>query len=215
MIDAEAYDRWSETPWGRYASRVEARAITGAIGTLAGLRVLDAGCGTGRFTEVLARAGANVIGLDADEAMLRVARRRGQAPLVLADARALPFADETFDVTVAVTLCEFTERPERVVAEMARTSRRTGRIVIGALNPRSPWGLAHRRRFRRPPWDSARFLSASELRSLGAPYGETSLTSVLYAPGRACGRLLGRVMEKGRFLAPGFGAFRVLTVRRS
>jgi 2-polyprenyl-3-methyl-5-hydroxy-6-metoxy-1,4-benzoquinol methylase len=45
-----AYDRWFDTRWGRYAFTIELAAIERAIGRLDGLRVLDAGCGTGRFT---------------------------------------------------------------------------------------------------------------------------------------------------------------------
>jgi SAM-dependent methyltransferase len=68
------------------------------------------------------------------------------------------------------------------LAELARVTRHGGRIVIGALNPHSPWGLANRRRLRAGVWCRARFLSRSELRALGTPQGRTSLHGALYAP---------------------------------
>ncbi len=70
--------------------------------------VLELGCGTGRVTAPLARAGADVIGVDFSSAMLarargrlRRSRLRGQARLVRADIRALPFFDASFDLVIA------------------------------------------------------------------------------------------------------------------
>lgn len=62
-------------------------AVERAAGRLDGLRVLDAGCGTGRFTAALERRTAWLAGVDLDPAMLTVAARRVRAPLLAADAR--------------------------------------------------------------------------------------------------------------------------------
>jgi ubiquinone/menaquinone biosynthesis C-methylase UbiE len=212
---APAYDRWFDEPWGRFAFAVESRALLSAMGLVEGEAVLDAGCGSGRFTGVLAEQAALAVGVDADPAMLRIAASRHVAPMILGDVRALPFPNECFDVAVAVTVCEFSRHPQRVVDELARVTRHGGRIVLGALNPRSAWGLAHRRRFREPPWNTARFLSAAELRSLGARHGRTSVTSALYAPGTFPGLgLVAPVLETLRWVAPWFGAFRVVLITR-
>ena len=90
-----------------------------------------------------------------------------------------------------------------------------GRIVVGALNPRSPWGLWHRRELRAGPWGAARFLSGGELVRLGAPHGTVSLDEGLHAPGRLPGlERWGPAAERlaRRLRAP--GAFRVLTIER-
>jgi SAM-dependent methyltransferase len=210
---ARDYDAWFETPWGRYAFGVEARAVLRALGDVRGALVLEAGCGTGRFGETIAGVGASVAGLDLDAAMLRVASERVRFPLVLADGHRIPFQDGAFDAAVAVTLCEFTSGPEQVVAELVRVTRPGARVVVAALNRRSPWGIAHRRRFRRPLWDTARFFSREELLALGAPHGRARITSHLYAPGAFPGlRFAGPVLEGvGRFV-PGFGAFHVLVI---
>jgi SAM-dependent methyltransferase len=212
-----AYDRWFDTRWGRYAFAVELAAIERAAGRLDGLRVLDAGCGTGRFTAVLERRAARLAGVDLDPAMLTVAGRRVRAPLLAADADELPFRDEAFDVTIAVTVCEFTASPAALVAELARVTRPGGRVVIGALNRRSPWGLARRPQLRRPPWQAARFLTRRQLRALGAPHGQVKLHGTLILPGTFPGsRHAGRFLEAiGRRACPATGAFQVLTVERA
>ena len=212
-----AYDRWFDTRWGRYASTIELAAIERAAGRLDGLRVLDAGCGTGRFTAALERRAARLAGVDLDPAMLTVAGRRVRAPLLGADAGELPFRDEAFDVTIAVTVCEFAASPAALVAELARVTRPGGRVMIGALNRRSPWGLARRRQLRRPPWQAARFLTRRQLRALGAPHGQVKLHGTLILPGTFPGsRHAGRFLEAiGRRACPATGAFQVLTVERA
>ena len=58
--------------------------------------VLELGCGTGRITAPLARAGIDVVGLDISHDMLRLARARGVAKVVQADMRRFAFAPGTF-----------------------------------------------------------------------------------------------------------------------
>ena len=209
-----AYDRWFDTRWGRYAFTIELAAIERAAGRFDGLRVLDVGCGTGRFTAALERRAARLAGVDLDPAMLDAAARRVRAPLLTADAGALPFRDAAFDVTIAVTVCEFTASPAALVAELARVTRPGGRVVIGALNRRSAWGLARRRQLRQPPWRAARFLTRRQLRALGAPHGRVKLHGTLIMPGAVPGSWrAGPFLEAiGRRACPAAGAFQVLTV---
>jgi len=99
------------------------------------------------------------------------------------------------------------------VAEMACVTRPHGRLVIGTLDPRSPWGLAHRRRLREPPWSSAQFLSRARLSALGSRHGRATPFSALYAPGALPGlRVVGPLLEGLGRAVPGCGAFHVPTV---
>ena len=112
-----------------------------------------------------------------------------------------------------MTLCEFANDPNGVFAELARVTRPGGRIVIGALNPMSPWGLRWRRRLRRAPWLGVRFLSRSRLDALARPFGRVSISGALYAPGPFAGlRTLGPSLERLGRLVPSCGAFQVVTI---
>jgi len=214
---ARGYDRWFERGWGRYAWNVERQALLRAISATAAVAVaVDVGCGTGRSTQAVQTAAARVIGADRSQAMLTVARHRNVSPLTVADAHALPLRDGSVDLAVGVTVLEFVADPEAVTTELARVVRPAGHIVIGALNTRSPWGLAHRRDFSTPPWNTARFLTRGQLRSMGARHGRVRLIGALFAPGKLPAlRVLGASCEFAGRAVPFLGAFQVLVVDRT
>ena len=82
-------------------------AFLGFIGDLRGKRVLDAGCGEGYNSRILARQGARVSGIDLSERMIALAAaEEGREPLGIRYARASYadlglFADATFDAVVS------------------------------------------------------------------------------------------------------------------
>jgi SAM-dependent methyltransferase len=90
-------------------------------------RLLDVGCGTGVHTAALRNHGWEVVGLDASEDMLRLARAR-DLEVVQADAADLPFDDESF--AAAVSVWTHTD-----VDDFAATVREIARV----LRPRSPF----------------------------------------------------------------------------
>jgi len=72
----------------------------------AGGPVLELGCGTGRVSKPLVKAGVDLVGIDRSAAMLRIAIGRipnpkSRFPLVRGDIRSLPFADRTFAMVIA------------------------------------------------------------------------------------------------------------------
>ncbi|RIK11390.1 MAG: SAM-dependent methyltransferase [Acidobacteria bacterium] len=214
VSDAARYDSWFDTSWGRYAAEVEYSLVLRALKPEPLERILDAGCGTGRFSERLGEYGATVIGVDHDPNMLELAKARSRG-VALADAHRLPFESGVFDATLAVTLCEFSGDPGGVVDELARVTRPGGRVVIGLLNRNSPWGWLRRKRLKRPPWSDAVFVDAQTLRSKVGTYGTTSLTSGLFSPGTALPWSLTRLIESaGRRLVPKRGAFQVIAMVR-
>lgn len=91
-------------------------------------RVLDLACGTGDICRALAHAGHEAVGADFSLGMLKAGKTR--APLVRADALALPFPGGAFDaITCGFALRNFVALPP-VFAECARVLRRGGRIAL-------------------------------------------------------------------------------------
>jgi len=100
------------------------------------VRALDAGCGTGRHASTLTGAGCEVIGIDASEAMLDVARANVPgATFEVAHHHSLPLDDRSIDLAVAaLTLCHLPD-PAPAVAELARVLRPGGTLVISDPHP--------------------------------------------------------------------------------
>jgi SAM-dependent methyltransferase len=104
-------------------------------------RVLDLGVGTGRELSALLDAGHEPTGLDCSEAMLsRCARRARPVPLIKADFwQPLPFADRSFDATIALhgTLAHAPtpEAIQRLARELARVVRAGGTWVAEVPAP--------------------------------------------------------------------------------
>jgi SAM-dependent methyltransferase len=108
-------------------------------GDLRGRRVLDIGCGTGRFAEALAsRFQARVFGVDAEPEMVAVAGRRKGRGLAFKQGRAeqLPFKEGWFERATMVLVCHLVARPA-AFAEARRVLRPDGRLVLATFDPAS------------------------------------------------------------------------------
>ena len=102
-----------------------------ALSPLAGLSLLDAGCGAGLALRLAAEQGARVSGLDASAALLDVARGRlPDTELRVGDIEELPYDDATFDVVTAFNSIQYASDPKTAVAELARVARPGGRVAI-------------------------------------------------------------------------------------
>lgn len=163
---AAGYERWYETPAGRRAEQVERELLRAMLaGVPRGARVLEIGCGTGRFTRWLAESGNRVVGVDRSAVMLAEARRRGAGPWVLSDAQALALRDRSCAAAVLVTALEFVPDPLAALRDALRVAER--RVVIVALSAWSiGWWLRRWRRAEGPIVSQARRWSPPALARL-------------------------------------------------
>ncbi len=146
VFDAIAgqYDDWYESPLGSFADEVETRLVFDLLVPVRGMKILDAGCGTGNFSIKLARIGAQVTGIDLSVGMLAVARDKASSGveaigLMKMDICSLDFDDDTFDAVLCMTAFEFIADPDAAFAELMRVVKPGGRIVIGTIHRESLW----------------------------------------------------------------------------
>jgi SAM-dependent methyltransferase len=140
--DASAAGAWAEDEisWGMFhvpESEVD------VLGDVAGLDVVELGCGTAYISAWLAKRGARVVGVDPTPAQLATSRRLMEETgirfeLVQAPGESVPLADAAFDLVVsehgAVTWAD----PYKWIPEAARLLRPGGRLVFLHTTP-----LAH------------------------------------------------------------------------
>lgn len=151
-----AYDSlWRKDPWIRNSDRDTQfdTALTFSIksGTRPevwkGRAVLDVGCGSGRFVEVLARAGARVVGVDASRAVDAAAEVLGEhghgkgpdgrVALLQADALDLPFREKSFDLIYSIGVLHHTPDVRRAILSLAPYLAPGGRLVVWLYHPTS------------------------------------------------------------------------------
>ncbi len=99
--------------------------------------ILDVGCGAGFLSNELALAGHKVTGVDLSESSLVVARRYDKTQTVnytVANAYALPFADESFDAVCAMDFLEHVEDPQKAIKEFSRVLKSGGKFFFHTFN---------------------------------------------------------------------------------
>ena len=143
-MQPEQYEAWYATRRGAWIGEEEYCLITSLLAPRPSETLLDVGCGTGYFTRRFATNATDgeVVGTDIDLDMLRFAAGHSAHSIgfVAADARQLPFCDNSFDLVVSVTALCFIQDEKQALREMLRVARR--RVVLGLLNRHSLLYLA-------------------------------------------------------------------------
>jgi ubiquinone/menaquinone biosynthesis C-methylase UbiE len=129
-------------------------------------KALDVGCGTGNLAVELAKNPGltSIEAFDFSPAYIAYAKARGADRRInfqTADACAIPFADDTFDLTLSMLVLPFVPEPHRAVREMVRATKPSGTVAACMWDLRG--GLVFGRMF----WDTAAMLDpkAVEMRS--------------------------------------------------
>jgi SAM-dependent methyltransferase len=150
--------------YDKYASQnpIEKRLLNGffsrldtllptSVGTSA--RILEVGVGEGKVATRLAKRypHASITGLDLPDNDLRDHWNASNLTGLFASAEQIPFADNTFDLVVAVEMLEHVSRPDRVLAEIHRVAK--GPVVLTV-----PW---------EPVWRIANMARGAYLKDLG------------------------------------------------
>lgn len=140
----DAYERLADA----YAAHVNTKphnayyerpATLSLLPDVAGLRVLDAGCGPGAYSEWLVRHGARVVAIDASPRMLEHARERAGDAVQFHQANLegdLPFLeDASFDLVVAPLVMDYVADWSLLLGTFHRVLKKRGLLVFSVGHP--------------------------------------------------------------------------------
>ena len=124
---AANYNQWHCDPANDSSHNYAVREIVSLMKQTGSKTLLDACCGTGRAVRAALDCGFEATGLDASPQLLDIAKREMGIPesrLVLGDATRLPYPDSSFDVCSVLGALHHCARPEAIIMELIRVSRR-------------------------------------------------------------------------------------------
>lgn len=110
------------------------------IGNIKGLEVIDVGCGGGILAESLAKAGANVTGIDMAQKSLTVARLHSLESQLIIDYKKIPAEDmaeqypERFDVVTCMEMLEHVPDPHSIIRACAQMVKPGGWVFFSTIN---------------------------------------------------------------------------------
>ena len=154
FVDSDAYAGSFSFEWNRHlrtqldgdASRESEETFRAKTGLrpedVAGRLVLDAGCGMGRFADVVSRWGGQVVGIDLSLAV-DVAHAnlggRGNVRIMQADLFHLPFPPGTFDIVYSIGVLHHTPDCEKAFRQLVPFVRPGGRLCVWVYGTMGPW----------------------------------------------------------------------------
>jgi SAM-dependent methyltransferase len=117
------------------------------------VRVLDAGCGSGRTLDELCDYGT-VSGIELSEAGVEAARRRGHEDVRRGRVERLPWPDATFDLVTCLDVVEHTDDDRATLRELRRVTRPGGWLLVTVPAYQALWSAHdvvndHKRRYNR------------------------------------------------------------------
>lgn len=141
-ISPQTYDGWFATPRGKKVLEEEEELFCRLMWKERG-SLLDMGCGTGIFTTFFKGLGFSVMGLDLSlEMLLHLRAKDPRIPLVLGDARLLPFGRDLFHYATLITVLEFLPHPIFALVEATRVAAKG--VAVAFLPPCAPMNVKRR-----------------------------------------------------------------------
>lgn len=136
-----AGERFSTTRARERDPRLVRRLWSRHGANLAGERILDLPCGTGRLAESLESLGGEYLGADVSPAMLH----RVPATALVADALHLPFTDRSFKLVVCCRLLHHLDEGDELAGAVAELARVSSGLIIASFWDSASWPAWRRR----------------------------------------------------------------------
>jgi ubiquinone/menaquinone biosynthesis C-methylase UbiE len=176
---AEKYDEYYQNESGKIIDKIEKELFSGHLTDLKERELLELGCGTGHWTVFFNSLGFKITAIDQSETMIQIAKSKNipNASFIKADAAALPFPDNSFNIVTTVTMLEFVEDIDKILDEIERVLKHGGTFIVGCLNKESWLG---KNKNNDPVYKNAHFFTIEEVEKMLSRFGKPFITSAVY-----------------------------------
>ncbi|MCD4705180.1 class I SAM-dependent methyltransferase, partial [bacterium] len=121
---------YKEFPGDVLENDIRVKTILNFFGDVRNKKVLDVGCGKGRFSKILINKGAYITGVDISDNLIREAKKIKGGKFSQCSITNLKFPDETFDFVFSVEVLEHIPDVKKAIYEMVRVLKKDGKIAI-------------------------------------------------------------------------------------
>ena len=135
----EGYNLYSSTYEKNtaYLNSFEKNIVLEFMGNLTGKKALDLGCGTGRLVKDLINSGAEVVGIDISDEMIKIMKNKfPKVKSLVADSENLLFDDSSFDFVIASFFIVHLKNLTKTFDEIYRVLKDGGKFVLTNINQR-------------------------------------------------------------------------------
>lgn len=176
VYELEGYQRGhvealrAQTDYRKFARHVTFRPFFAQVVRRPGLRLLDVGCGVGRFCQAARSLGWDVSGIDLSERAIELGRPYASFPMRAATVGQVADEGERYDVVTAFEVIEHLRDPLTFVADVRRVLEPGGQVFFTVPN----WEWEGVRSATRPDWVPPvhlLFFTSAALRALGDASG--------------------------------------------
>ena len=142
---AKTYDKArSQTFMGKMIDRLQVEFIYNNIPKKSNIKVLEAGCGTGRILIPLAKKGINCYGIDPSSNMLAILEKKKNdlnIELKKGDIEKIPYPGNTFDIVFTMHVLMHMTSHKKAIKEMYRVLKPGGKLIADFPNKNSPYTI--------------------------------------------------------------------------
>ena len=119
---------------------IEEPKVLRLLGDVKDKKILDAGCGTGRYSIILARKGAQVYGIDISRKMLGIAKEKAEKKKLkinfrIGDITNMPYKDNQFDIVLSTLALDHVKNLKKAIHELIRVCKPKGKIIFSIMHP--------------------------------------------------------------------------------